>query len=518
GAAGLGREQQRADRARKKAQDALQKRQRREAAQALRLLRPEQCLKYVAVCVHPGLLEDPGSDALIEALSSLECSYCIEPQAVPYSITWRRNIPHSLSSTDGPTMKSEEEKEVLVLVDPRDFLKRLFSVFQSLSGAPSDSRPDLSQVLPLDGPEGPPTKNCSLAVIGLDAYRWYNRGWDRQQALCSGEQGQQEDPRFQPCPELSMTKQEIEEVLVVLQLWANTMVSFLDTWQEFSQHVSALTKAIAKRPYKKQRETELFSFCTDGKWSSGVRVEKDGTGLRQAWKRQIQQFNRVSPAAAAAIAEFLREELLGNMNHVSFLPRYNRGWDRQQALCSGEQGQQEDPRFQPCPELSMTKQEIEEVLVVLQLWANTMVSFLDTWQEFSQHVSALTKAIAKRPYKKQRETELFSFCTDGKWSSGVRVEKDGTGLRQAWKRQIQQFNRVSPAAAAAIAEAYPSPSLLLQAYEECSTENDRLHLLSDIQVKPEDGGRERRIGPDISRRVYLFMVSTSPDLVLDLSA
>lgn len=57
-----------------------------------------------------------------------------------------------------------------------------------------------------------------------------------------------------------------------------------------------------------------------------------------------------------------------------------------------------------------------------------------------------------------------------------------------------------------------------KAYEECSTENDRLHLLSDIQVKPEDGGRERRIGPDISRRVYLFMVSTSPDLVLDLSA
>uniref|UniRef100_A0A7M4FPD6 Essential meiotic structure-specific endonuclease subunit 2 n=1 Tax=Crocodylus porosus TaxID=8502 RepID=A0A7M4FPD6_CROPO len=338
GARGLGREQQRADRARKKEQDALEKRQRRETAQALRLLRPEQCLKHVAVCVHPGLLEDPGSDALIEALSSLECSYYIDPQAVPCSITWRRNVPHSLSST-------------------------------SLSSAPSDSRPDLSKVLPLDDLEAPSTKTCSLAVIGLDAYRWYNRGWDRQQALCSGEQGQQEDLRFQPGPELSMTQQEIEEVLVVLQLWANTMVSFLDTWQEFGQHVSALTKAIAKRPYKKLRETELFSFCTDGKWSSGVRVEKDGTGLRQAWKRQIQQFNRVSPAAAVAIAE-----------------------------------------------------------------------------------------------------------------------------------------------------AYPSPNLLLQAYEECSTENDRLNLLSDLQIKPEDGGRERRIGPDISRRVYLFMVSTSPDLVLDLSA
>lgn len=40
------------------------------------------------------------------------------------------------------------------------------------------------------------------------------------------------------------------QVLVVLQLWGNTEVLFLDTWQEFGQHVSALTKAIAKRPYK----------------------------------------------------------------------------------------------------------------------------------------------------------------------------------------------------------------------------------------------------------------------------
>lgn len=40
------------------------------------------------------------------------------------------------------------------------------------------------------------------------------------------------------------------QVLVVLQLWGNIEVLFLDTWQEFGQHVSALTKAIAKRPYK----------------------------------------------------------------------------------------------------------------------------------------------------------------------------------------------------------------------------------------------------------------------------
>lgn len=40
------------------------------------------------------------------------------------------------------------------------------------------------------------------------------------------------------------------QALVVLQLWGNIETLFLDTWQEFGQHVSALTKAIAKHPYK----------------------------------------------------------------------------------------------------------------------------------------------------------------------------------------------------------------------------------------------------------------------------
>ncbi|XP_010157456.1 PREDICTED: probable crossover junction endonuclease EME2, partial [Eurypyga helias] len=310
------------------------------------------------------LLKDPSSDAWVKVLSSLDCKYSFEPQAIPCSITWRRNTPNTLSTPDGPVVKTEEEKEVLVLVEPEDFLQHLFSLSQSFVNAPSASQPDLNQVLPLAGVEGSSTKTYSLAVIGLDAYR------------CNQEQG------------------------------------------------------------------------------------------------------------------------------------------RQQALSPGKQS----PRSQPGPELAMTQEEILEALVVLQLWGNIDVLFLDTWQEFGQHVSALTKAIAKRPYKRQLESQQeLPFCPAGAWASGVRVEKDGTGLWQVWKRQIQQFNRVSPATAAAIAEAYPSPRLLLQAYEECSTEDEKRLLLSDILVKSDVSGKDRRVGPDLSRRIYLFMVSTDPDLVLDLS-
>ncbi|NXL07711.1 EME2 endonuclease, partial [Mesembrinibis cayennensis] len=222
-----------------------------------------------------GLLKDPGSDAWVEVLRSLDCKYSFEPQAIPCSVTWRRNTPSTLSTPDGPVVKTEEEKEVLVLVEPEDFLKRLFSLTQ----------PDLNQVLPLAGLEGCSTKTYSLAVVGLDAYRRYPGSVPLVAVV-------------QVSP-LSLLLQ----ALVVLQLWGNIDVLFLDTWQEFGQHVSALTKAIAKRPYKRQLESQELPFCAARAWASGVRVEKDGTGLRQVWKRQIQQFNRVSPATAAAIAE-----------------------------------------------------------------------------------------------------------------------------------------------------------------------------------------------------------------------
>ncbi|XP_015732703.1 probable crossover junction endonuclease EME2 isoform X2 [Coturnix japonica] len=250
-----------------------------------------------AVSAAPGgFLEDPASDIWIEALSSLDCKHSFEPQAIPCSITWRRNMPSVPSAPDECVVKTEEEKEVLVLLEPADFLKRLYSLTQTF--ASSGSQPDLNQVLPLASLEGSSTKSYSLAVVGLDAYRC-NQEQNRWHSLSPGEQS----PISQPGPELFMTQQEILEAQVVLQLWGNIDVQLLDTWQEFGEHVSALTKAIARRPYKSQLEMQELSFCTAGVSGKGLRVEKDGTGLWQVWKRQIEQFNRVSPATATAIAE-----------------------------------------------------------------------------------------------------------------------------------------------------------------------------------------------------------------------
>ncbi|KAG7492075.1 hypothetical protein MATL_G00010580 [Megalops atlanticus] len=157
--------------------------------------------------------------------------------------------------------------------------------------------------------------------------------------------------------------------------------------------------------------------------------------------------------------------------------------------------------------------DIEEALVFLQLCKNTSVIFLEGWQHLIDHVCAVTKALSKRPFKQMTEKDYLPFCLEGSWASGVRVEKDGTGLGQVWSRQIQQLNRVSPAVAAGITSAFPSPQLLLQAYRDLGSDDKRKRLMADLVVK--SGEKERRVGPDISTRVYRFFTSPNPQLVLD---
>lgn len=167
--------------------------------------------------------------------------------------------------------------------------------------------------------------------------------------------------------------------------------------------------------------------------------------------------------------------------------------------------------------------EVEEALVLLQLWAGLDVLLVSSWQELAQHVCALTKALAQRPYKQYRESQPFAFCTTGRWTVGERVARDGSGLLGAWRRQITQFNRVSGAVADAVVSAFPSPRLLQQAFAVCSTEEERLRLLADLPVQvdkdtADEGISTRRVGPDLARRIFLFFTTTQPNLLLDLGS
>ncbi|XP_035998236.1 crossover junction endonuclease EME1 isoform X2 [Fundulus heteroclitus] len=167
------------------------------------------------------------------------------------------------------------------------------------------------------------------------------------------------------------------------------------------------------------------------------------------------------------------------------------------------------------PEVSRV--DVEEAMVHLQLHTGVSVRFLSTWKEFSDYITMTTKAVAEAPFKRERDQTGFSFYLESEWAGGQRVDKAGKGLLQVWKRQIQQFNRVSPDVAAAILAAYPSPQLLKKAYSRCRTENEKLSLLSDLLIRRGEGvtSTTRRVGPELSKRLYLLMHSRDPEHILD---
>ncbi|KAK4811820.1 hypothetical protein QYF61_010322 [Mycteria americana] len=194
----------------------------------------------------------------------------------------------------------------------------------------------------------------------------------------------------------------------------------------------------------------------------------------------------------------------------------------QQAAASGnqeeEQGKQRKKKVKDSG-LEITRMDVEEALVDLQLSKQVQVSFFESREELGEFATMFTKAVAEAPFKREREKTGFSFYLEKGWCRGVKVDHSGKGLLEVWKRQIQQFNRVSREMAEAIVSAYPSPQLLNQAYNRCSSEQEQENMLANIPVHRGDGvtATSRRIGPELSRRIYLQMTSHDPDLYLDFT-
>ncbi|XP_067164590.1 crossover junction endonuclease EME1 [Apteryx mantelli] len=194
----------------------------------------------------------------------------------------------------------------------------------------------------------------------------------------------------------------------------------------------------------------------------------------------------------------------------------------QQAVVNGDQAEEQGKRRKKKAKDSgpdVSRLDVEDALVDLQLQTQVQVRLAESWEELGEFVSMFTKAVAEAPYKREREKTGFSFYLENEWCRGVKVDPSGKGLLEVWKRQIQQFNRVSLEMAEAIVSAYPSPQLLDQAYCKCSSEEERENMLANILVRRGDGvtATSRRIGPELSRRVYLQMTSHDPDLCLDFT-
>ncbi|KAM5273433.1 crossover junction endonuclease EME1 [Ctenodactylus gundi] len=184
---------------------------------------------------------------------------------------------------------------------------------------------------------------------------------------------------------------------------------------------------------------------------------------------------------------------------------------------ANQRGKEKQQRQESSTQPMVSRVDMEEALVDLQLHTEAQARIVHSWKELADFACSFTKAVAEAPFKKLRDQTSFSFCLESDWAGGVKVGRAGRGLLGVWRRQIQQLSRVSLDMASAIVDAYPSPQLLVQAYRQCISEQERQNLLADIQVRRGVGvtSTSRRVGPELSRRVYLQMTTLKPDLSLD---
>ncbi|XP_004395212.1 PREDICTED: crossover junction endonuclease EME1 isoform X1 [Odobenus rosmarus divergens] len=191
---------------------------------------------------------------------------------------------------------------------------------------------------------------------------------------------------------------------------------------------------------------------------------------------------------------------------------------RKQGVADREQAKEKKQR-RPAANTGcmVSRVDVEEALVDMQLYTQAQARMVQSWKELADFACAFTKAVAEAPFKKLRDQTSFSFCLESDWAGGAKVDHTGRGLALVWRRQIQQLNRVSLEMASAIVDTYPSPQLLVQAYRRCLSEQERQNLLADIQVRRGEGvtATSRRVGPELSRRIYLQMTGLQPDLSLD---
>lgn len=159
---------------------------------------------------------------------------------------------------------------------------------------------------------------------------------------------------------------------------------------------------------------------------------------------------------------------------------------------------------------SLTRKDIQEAVVPLQLDHGVTFATKETPQELAEYLVKFTRALAERPHREAKQSRPFHRLAPGSLSKH-------DSLRRTWQAQLEQFAGVSRDVAEAIVSRYPAPRLLLQAYQACEHKAAGQSLLADIQVRRGAGVLEstRRVGSAISGRIYRFFVASDQEAYFD---
>ncbi|ELV11757.1 Crossover junction endonuclease EME1 [Tupaia chinensis] len=219
-----------------------QEKQKAAVVNRLKAQRPDECLKRITVVLDPVLLQMEGGGQLLGALQSMECRCVIESQAVPCSITWRRT----------GTLEDEEdwveEPSVLVLLLAEVLLSMISSLKQgSLDSAEKGKGTLRGFVTDIIAK----TAGRALSLVIVDQEKYFsaqNPPTRRQGAANKQAKKQQKQPEINTGPVVSRV--DVEEALVDLQLHTEARAQIVQTWKELADFACSFTKAVAEAPFK----------------------------------------------------------------------------------------------------------------------------------------------------------------------------------------------------------------------------------------------------------------------------
>ncbi|KAJ3412792.1 putative monocarboxylate transporter mch1, partial [Chytridiales sp. JEL 0842] len=152
-----------------------------------------------------------------------------------------------------------------------------------------------------------------------------------------------------------------------------------------------------------------------------------------------------------------------------------------------------------------TKAVLDECMLWLQMQGNTFIQLSESVDESQRYIVGFTSSIAAIPERKRRNEETF------KLNFGDTV-KSGSDLQDIWRRILLEIKPCTESVANAILEEYPNYRSLIEAYNRIQSVAGREGLLENIMVQRKS--QSRRIGPALSRKIYLGLMSDDPTLAI----
>jgi hypothetical protein len=171
---------------------------------------------------------------------------------------------------------------------------------------------------------------------------------------------------------------------------------------------------------------------------------------------------------------------------------------------------------------SISREDLSEALIDLQICSSDVMPpgkqvnhyVIEKMPDVLAMIASITRSVAHAPTKRsQKDMSSMDWFAENDKGASVDLKDMKKDPLRLWRKQLEQFPKISREVADAIAKVYPTPKSLINAYDRLDEAAGRI-LLQDLPV----GKNARRVGPDISRKLHMFFTARDGDLFLGRDA